>query len=254
MDCGAEEFACQAIALITNNELAASALLKLVGQTSEQAVGLIGLVGAFLKEHGDKLIGLAGFSFGVWRWWRYREQILHKRLAEYLRESDRRLLDGQTYVLDAIQRPVPSQPLKTPLFASRQLRSVLMERRWDNSVMAASVERSCDTELNEAADIIRRQIQTAEKSIASLREQFATANILRGAIAASSSNGAREINASALAFFRTALQVPGHDQNIVAKELEAHQLRRLGQFGSALEAYAGVENLAQNIVINDNGF
>src|SRR3954464_4154732 len=61
------------------------------------------------QTHGEKLFGLAGFSFGVWRWWYHRESVLHKRLQDYLAEQDRRLHHARAYVLDALFRPGPKR-------------------------------------------------------------------------------------------------------------------------------------------------
>ena len=71
-------------------------------------------------------------SFGFWRWWRYREHILHKRLAEYLRENDTRLATGTADLIELIQRPAPGQQFKDPLFIDNDLRVVLRERNWDS--------------------------------------------------------------------------------------------------------------------------
>ncbi len=71
----------------------------------------------FLKEHGEKLIAIASFSFGVWRWWIYRERILHKRLEEYIRESDARLGPASAQTTEAFLRPGRTALLSQPAFA-----------------------------------------------------------------------------------------------------------------------------------------
>lgn len=74
---------------------------------------------------------------------------------------------------------------------------------------------------------------------------------MRGAIASSSTlrNADRSLdNANAaLAHFRLVQQIPGHLSNATAKELEAHQLRKLGHFQQALTVYTDVEALAAQI-------
>lgn len=246
MDCGANDTACQILVWVTENELATGLMTKLAGQ-----FGATGVVGAFLAAHGEKLIGIGGFIFGIWRWWKYREQILHKRLQEYLRDNDRRLANGQNYVLEAMQRPGPGQIFQDPLFIGSALRSVLRERNWDRSPVAATVERSAELQLANSRTSIERRIEAADATIASLRQQLATTHIIRGAVAASSAkrvpSRANERNNAALTFFRSVLQIPGQQQNLLAKEFEAHQLRKLGQSDQALQAYLDLEQLAVTI-------
>ena len=150
MACGAEEYVCQFMAVLRDNEYVAGTLTKLIGQFGEHTAGIAAVIFALLKEHGEKLIALAGFVFGVWRWWKYREHILHKRLEEYLKESDKRLRNGQDDVLAALYRPGPSRAFLDPLFIPSELRSVLRERDWDKRSIAATVERSADIQLSKA--------------------------------------------------------------------------------------------------------
>ena len=236
---------------VTENELATGLVTKFAGQLGVTANGIIGTIGELLTAHGEKLIGIGGFVFGIWRWFKYREQILHKRLQEYLRESDKRLINGQNYVLEAMRRPGPGQLFQDPLFIGLALRSVLRERNWDRSPIAATVERSADLQLADARTSIERRIEAADATIASLRQQLATTHILRGAVAASSAkrvpSRAIERNNAALSFFRSVLQIPGQQQNLLAKEFEAHQLRKLGFSTQALRAYSELEALASSI-------
>lgn len=245
MDCGADDTLCHILAwLFQDNEFFTGVMAKWLGET-----GILGAFSAFLRDHGEKLIGLAGVSFGIWRWWVYRERILHKRLDEYLKENDRRLLDGQAAVLQALQRPAPGQQFKLPLFSSKALRSVLRERNWDRTPVAATVLSSADWQLSSAVTAIERRIETANQALASLHLQLATAKIMRGAVASTGKlraiDGGTALGSfSALTSFNSARSVPGHENNLVALELEAHQLRKLGHLNSALEGYSALERLA----------
>lgn len=244
MDCGSGEFLCVALSWVSENEFAASALAKFVAQTS-------GVTAEFIKEHGEKLIGLAGVLFGIWKWWRYREQILHQRLNEYLAESDHRVTFGLGRVLELMQRPAPGQSAGDPLFAPAELRSVLRECNWDRSPVAATVEHSADLQLSKAKHSIENRLETAIGAVASLRGQLASTNIIKGAIGAAAARReparATEFNNAALNWFRAVLQIPGHDSNVVAKEFEAHQLRKLGQLDQALAAYEKMVEYAPQI-------
>lgn len=247
MDCG-DGGACQVLNWLVENEYVAATFAKAVADFGISADGAIGQVFFFLKEHIDKIIALGISSFGVYKWWRYREQILHRRLAEYLSESDRRLGEGQAYVLEALQRPGPGQPFKLPLFAEKPLLSVLRERNWDRTPVAANVLSSAIWQLDGAMASIERKLQTAERTISSLHQQMATAHVLKGAIASANAKRTSDqvftSNTNALFSFRSALQVPGHEQDLITRELEAHQLRKLHVYPQALLAYSDVERLA----------
>ena len=123
MDCGSQDAVCELTNWVSENELIGPWVAEIVGHSSN-----------FVKDYGQAFIGLVGVSLGFWRWWRYREHILHKRLAEYLRESDERLVDSTAQFLEAIQRPGPGQRPNDPLFVNHDLRAVLRERNWDNEV------------------------------------------------------------------------------------------------------------------------
>lgn len=251
MECGAQDYVCQVATWISENENLATYVTEVAGHIGAGSSGFFKLIAQILENHGQAIVGLLGLSFGFLKWWRYREQILHKRLDEYLKESDFRLKEGERYVLDALQRPGPSTRISLPLFADRGLRSVLRERNWDRTTTALNVESSADWQLTEAIGKIQRQIQTAENNIRSLKQQFATAHILKGAIASSvaerSPHRAADRNNVALNAFRTALQVKGYQADHVAKELEAHQLRKMGHADYAMAAYEDLERLAKSI-------
>lgn len=201
-------------------------------------------------EHGERLIAAAGLAFGIWKWWVYRERILHERLEEYITESDRRLVHSEKYILDAIQRPRPSHYGKLPLFASSALRRVLVRHNWDGTVLASSVEASVDAQLDNAKKWIDQRLQTAEASTVSLRKQLATVHILKGAVASSDPDGANR----ALKSFRAALAVPGHDANLTAIELQALQLRNEGKIADALNRFVDVEQLALQKAVDRDGW
>ncbi|MBN9245907.1 MAG: hypothetical protein J0I81_00365, partial [Hyphomicrobium sp.] len=145
MDCGGDDLICQGMTWLEHNEFVASTMAELVSHLGTQASGIIGVIATFVEHNAQAIFGAAGLAFGIWRWWRYREQILHRRLAEYLRESDARLKDGQQYVLNALQRPGPGRPFDAPLFAPMQLRAALREHNWDRSPVAMNVELSAET-------------------------------------------------------------------------------------------------------------
>jgi hypothetical protein len=204
----------------------------------------------FVTTHSEKLFGLAGFSFGVWRWWYTRERVLHKRLQEYIVEQDRRLGQARADVLEAIYRPGSKQQFADPLFAVRPLRRILRRRRWNSLFVLRSIETSAERNLKKALEDIERRYGIAVAALTSLRAQMASAHLLQGAIAAARASQSRNLaqrmysDDKALTCFRTVLQVHDYERDVQAKEYEAHQLRKLGHLAEAQDAYEQLDDLA----------
>lgn len=232
MECGSQDLLCEVTNWLSQNDLLAPWLVEVIGKFGVQANGLAGQLAQLVRDYGQTMVGLVGVTFGFWRWWRYREHILHKRLEEYLSENDQRLMQGTREVIELIQRPAPGQQLKDPLFVDADLRVVLRERNWDKPAYALGIAASSDWHLDKAIDAINRRLATAQAMVASLNRQVFSAHSIRGAIA--SSLGHREdtkSSSNALDQFKTALAVPGHGRDISIRELEAHQMRKLGLAG-----------------------
>jgi hypothetical protein len=203
----------------------------------------------FLKEHGEKLVAIASFSFGVWRWWIYRERILYKRLKEYIRESDARLKPTSTQAVEALLRPSRTPALPQPAFAV-ELQGILERNGWHSFLRLASVERQAERKLSGALRGLRKRQQIARAALQSLQEQQTQIHLLTGAIATSRARRrsdrtlASRDDHAALREFRKVLQSPPHLRDVAAKELEAFQLLRLGKRAEAMQAYEDLENFA----------
>jgi len=246
MECGSQDLVCQVLAIFEESEVLAGGLTDLIGRLGENASGAAGALAQFLRDYGQALVGLLGFSFGFWRWWRDRERILHERLDKYIKESDGRLETAQQDLLEAVQRPGPGLRFATPLFAEPDLTVVLRERRWDRAPLAVTVARSADAQLSNAISGISRRVEAAAKATASLQKQLAAAHTLRGAIAASVAKNPSQ-SEFALSCFRNALRIPQQKPLVFAKELEAHQLRKLGHLDRAAEAYSELLELTVHL-------
>jgi hypothetical protein len=232
MECGPQDALCQLTSWLSQNDLLAPWLVEVIGRFGIHANGLAGHLAQLVRDYGQTIVGLVGVTFGFWRWWRYREHILHRRLAEYLRESDARLVGGTADLIEMIQRPAPGQQFKDPLFANDDLRVVLRERNWDKPAYALGVAESSDFQLGEAIDAINRRRATAQAMVASLNAQLFSALSIRGAIAASQRRGNdNKAFSDALGHFKAALDVPGYGRDLPIRELEAHQMRKLGLGG-----------------------
>lgn len=244
MECG-QEALCHVLTWLTDNELAARKFNDLIVKLGQGATGGFAVAIDVFKNYGQTIIGLLGFTFGVWRWWLYHERVLHKRLDGYISARDARLRDVRDKALAVIQRPGPGQALVAPSFVNSDLRAVLRESRWDNSTVAPTVLMSADWQLGKAITSIANKLSIAEREAVSLRQELCTAYSLRGAVASARSGG--EAHLDALIHFRNALSLPGHANDIQIKELEAHQLRKLGHFDAAEEAYERVIELSRNL-------
>ena len=115
----------------------------------------------------------------------------------------------------------------------------------DNSAVAPTVLMSADWQLGKAITSIANKLTIAEREAVSLRQELCTAYSLRGAVASARSGG--EAHQDALTHFRNALGLPGHASDIQIKELEAHQLRKLGHYQQAEAAYERVIALAADL-------
>jgi hypothetical protein len=249
MDCGPNEFVCLFFDWVSRHPRAIKQVLEAIDGLWNQAGGeLI----SFLKEHGEKLVAIASFSFAVYRWWLYRERILHKRLEEYIRESDARLKPAVTQTAHAILRPGRTAALPQPAFAI-ELQDILVQSRWDSLLRFSSIERRAERKLGKALRGIRRRQQIARSASQSLTEQQVQVHLLSGAIAASRARRksirpeAWRDDYAALREFRKVLQFPTHDRDALAKECEAFQLLRLGNSHEAFQAYLDLQNIAESI-------
>lgn len=248
MDCGSEDTLCQAAAWLSENEFVASFLAERIATLGASTTHSLNSIFLFIKEYSQSIIGAFGVTFGAWRWWTYRERILHERLTAYINESDRRLTDAERDLVSAMRRPGPSYPVSLPVFASNELRCVLRERNWDKTPYALTVSASADGQLRQAISKLERQILTARQAIASLHQQSATAYLIRGAIAASKTESGRRANipdVDALDLFRSALQLD--DRNVLARELEGLHLKKLGHYNQAMASFDALEQLAGQI-------
>jgi hypothetical protein len=242
MGCGSSDFLCYSIGLLAQYGIEITAILKWWPWIEERVIANL-----------QAIVGLAGFSFGLWKWWYFRERVLHKRLKEYLQLQDERLLHARSYVLEALYKPGAARTFAEPLFAVRPLRRVLKRRGWSSILFATKLETGADHLLNKALRHLEGRLEAAEKQIGALRRQQASAHFLKGAIASARVDAmpwdasSTKFDYRALDAFRAALQVPGHDAEIELIEYEAHQLRKLGYLSDADQRYEVLEGRAPSI-------
>lgn len=238
MTCGGRDFVCYLLGLLASHGVELSSFGK-----------LIPWLGEFITHHAQAIIGLLGFSFGVWKWWRFHDRVLHKRLRAYLRLQDERLGDARRYIADALHRPGAERRFAEPLFTVRPLRKVLSRKNWEPLLRMTKLETSVDRQLDKALRTLGNRLEAAEGQLRTLRHQQASAYFLKGAIASARAGEglpapiARQIDYKSLDAFRAALHVPGHEADVEMLEYEARQLLRLGYLREADERLQSLDTL-----------
>jgi hypothetical protein len=250
MVCRPNDFVCVALEWIEKH---GDGLPEIIQKVMEPVVGETGFVRTNLKE----IIAAASFAFGVWRWWVYRESILHRRLVEYINESDARLPGTSAAAVEAILRPGRTVSVPRPSFA-HELNRILVQMGWAGGVIDRMLgetrieQRSRWRLLRERRRLLNRHA-VAVRAEKSLQAQMAHIHLISGAIAAAKARrsrnkqGAARYDEAALREFRAVLQVPGFQRNIAAKENEAFHLLRLGEVDLARAAYRELEALAVDL-------
>lgn len=209
-------------------------------------------ISAFLSEHGEKLTAMAGFGFATYKWWVYRERILYRRLEEYIRESDKRLGPTTTQMMDAFLRPGRAVAAQQPAFAL-ELADILEKNSWRSFLGLAPITHQAERQFGKALVGIRKREETVLNAAHSLQRQKAEIHKLRGALAIASARQstskarASELDQQALNEFRNALLCSTHRRDVKAKECEALQHLRLGEYDLALDAYLMLERFADDL-------
>src|SRR5262245_29247149 len=206
-----------------------------------------------LKPHLQSLIALGSSSFAVWKWWRYREAALFRRLKERVEKEVVDLRVGRADLLDIICRPSPGQVATVPLFAEDRLRTVFFKRHWRWVLSSNDPVTTTDRRLDRALTEIEKQLTWTKMRETYYREQRATVHLIKGAIASARSEKAKSahnwwrLNHDALAHFRSVLSEPDNENDIEATEYSGHQLRRLAALDNALASYEKMGRLAASI-------
>lgn len=246
MECGATEYTCHFVEWVLKNSKLLSDLPKVIGLV--EGGWLLGI----LKEYGERIVALLSLTFAIYKWWVYRERILHKRLEEYISESDKRLGPASSEVVQAILRPGRTAILPQPAFAI-ELRNLLYRHSWAVGFGFFAPEAQAKWQLGRTLGGIRKRIRTSREALRSLQDQQAQVHLIAGAVAAARARRssdkvkARKFDQRALREFQKALLVPGHQRSVAAKENEAFQLLRLGRLELALEAYQDLEDFAADL-------
>lgn len=192
------------------------------------------------------LFGLVGTGLAVWRWWEGREANLYRRFERMIERNEAELVKARSDLLDVVNRPGPGLLVRPPVFAERPLRQVLSRRKWHPSSLAR-IGQATDRRLESAIRTCDRKVSAHQDRLGFFRQQIASARLIQGAIAAVRAARSQEehrqqrLDQEALDHFRAVLALPGHQEDVAALELVAHQLARLdGASQSTVDAYLAV--------------
>jgi hypothetical protein len=192
------------------------------------------------------LFGLVGTGLAVWRWWEGREANLYRRFERMIERDEAELVKARSDLLDVVNRPGPGLLIRPPVFAERPLRQVLSRRKWHPSSFAR-VGQATDRRLESAIRTCDRKVSAHLDRLGFFRQQIGSARIIQGAIAAVRAARSHEehkqqrLDQEALDHFRAVLALPGHQEDVAALELVAHQLALLdGASQSTIDAYLAV--------------
>lgn len=223
-----------------------------VARLLETIFGSGNAVVGFATENFKEILSFSVGAFGIWKWWVYRESILHERLTAFITESDARLAPTYRDVVRVVSRPDRRTKLRQPAYAY-ELARVLKRNRWEPVLRMDGGTHFVERQLTNAIRSIDSRMEIAEKSLNSLRQQRAAAETINAAIAASRAARARDqvkakkLDQEALDAYRRVLQLPSHKSDVLAREGEAFHLLRLGHFDQAAQKYRQLEVLANDI-------
>jgi tetratricopeptide (TPR) repeat protein len=178
------------------------------------------------------VLALVPGSYAIYKWWYYRESRLPDRLADFLKDDEKRLHTARNVLFRNFERPTHSKSAAAPIFLEPSMKAAMRRLNW-SSWWSWRALPSADHNLGVALKEIESQMELWEKQHAHYKRQEAAAYLLRGAIAAGA--GSAEDHKRALDYFLKALAIDGND--IEALEYAAHQCRVLGEIDEALANY-----------------
>lgn len=249
MECGTDDVGCQMVIWLSENSfILRDGLAYFDSAWNSAGTTITGVV----REHGEKIVAALSFCFAVWRYFRFREGVLYKRLIDYVRDSDERLQPASSQIREAILRPGRTATVPQPSFAI-ELREVFENSGWSSIFRTLNAERQFATRLDRAMLAIQKRERTVEYASRSLRKQRAQVHLLTGAVQAGRARAetdrdrARQFDDRALREFQMAREILGRERDLVSRECEAFQFMRLGQHNLAFEAFEQLESLATTL-------
>ncbi|MEO0854574.1 MAG: hypothetical protein AAFY15_13880, partial [Cyanobacteria bacterium J06648_11] len=135
-------------------------------------------------EHGELIIALATFSFGIWKWYRFNEHFLHYRLLDYIEESDRNLNTATRSLIRAYNRNSGKKLSFKPKFVPDSLNSIFADLPRGPLVHSTRGALSLDHRLEKAVEQTSERRAAAYATLESLDLQERTARLARGTAAA----------------------------------------------------------------------
>jgi hypothetical protein len=191
------------------------------------------------------LFGLIGSGIGIWKYWEGREVNLFRKFERMIEGHEAQLVKARTDLLDVMNRPGPGLRIQPSVFVEKGLKLVLARRRLHRAFSLPLLAQSIDEKLKSARGTSDRKVSAHQRRLSFFWEEIASARLIQGALAAgrAAAKGRKdherqELNLEALDHFQAVLALPGHNQDLAALELIAHQHRVMdSQSQSAINAY-----------------
>ena len=167
-----------------------------------------------------------------------------------LAKEETRLRHARADLLRCLCRPEPLERFEQPLFAVKELRSILRRRRWGAVVSSVGPIGRMDNKLTRALHELDRQDTNAGGRVAFFQHQRVAALLFQGVIAAARANnqtsdaGRLQYNSIALDRFRSASDVRGNNDDLDVLEFKGQQLLRLGEYELAADAFRRMTTVA----------
>lgn len=150
------------------------------------------------------LITILSGSYAIYKAYSYAESNLHRKLDDYLKRDEPRLVQARGQLRRVIDRPGLVENFDIPLFLADPLKDAMRELGWGSYFLPPQIGYA-ETQLTSAVSQLEKQVLLSKERHQSLNRQLATAHLLRGAMLASKGSEARKAGKSDRAFCSTAL-------------------------------------------------
>lgn len=179
------------------------------------------------------VVTIASGSYAIVKAYKFAETRLHYRLQDFLDREEKRLTGAREQLRLSIERPGPQRPFRTPIFLAPSLKNAVHELGWGSYFLPPQLPYA-DFQIGASIDQLEKQIQLSGDRHSYLKQQLATAHLLKGAMLTAEASTleatgqeSRGVLTSALNQFTSALAV--HPDDVEALEYASHMHVRLEQ-------------------------
>ncbi|MEL6289814.1 MAG: hypothetical protein AAFQ35_13675, partial [Pseudomonadota bacterium] len=178
MECELAGINCEIIEWLSQNSWIQDPVAERLRET-----GLIKVGREVIANSIEWIVGGITLVIAVYKYYNYRDYVLHKRLLELIQENDASLANGVNRTIRAISRENTSNPSAKYLFSPYALQSIMNKKRWAPAFERTGLGmQSTDRQLNSARKEINRRIALTTSATQSLKAQKAAVGLIRAAL------------------------------------------------------------------------